>query len=90
MQEGRKHTCMASYMPMPAVTEPPGELMKSLMSCSHGLAVRAAIGAWLQHQTCMHTLPGSVASSMSSWLTTASATKSLTYIAAYVSTGRCT
>jgi len=28
-----EHTCMASYMPIPAVTEPPGELMKSLMSC---------------------------------------------------------
>ena len=26
-------TCMASYIPIPAVTDPPGELMNSLMSC---------------------------------------------------------
>ena len=33
-----QRTCMASYMPMPAVTEPPGEFMNSLMSCAAGFA----------------------------------------------------
>lgn len=32
-----RHICIASYIPMPAVTDPPGELMKSLISCQKGI-----------------------------------------------------
>ena len=39
-----KCTCMASYIPIPAVTDPPGELMKSLMSCRHNLEVSQCAG----------------------------------------------
>ncbi len=80
-------TCMASYIPIPAVTDPPGELMNSLMSYKLNQVNRCykvSIGVsrtqlvFSTDTQLERTFVGSVESSRSNWLMIASALKSLT------------